>query len=60
MCNRAVEHNVAVFSELSLAVRWWGRPLQITALVCNVVKLLTLAAIVDNLAEKVDECPLGV
>ena len=59
MRNRAVEHNVAMFSELSLAVRWRGRPLRITALVCN-VKLLTLAAIVDNLAEKVDECPIGV
>ena len=54
-----VIHNVAMFSELSLAVRWRVRPLPITALVCN-VKLLTLAVIVDNLAEKVDECPLGV
>ena len=25
MRNQAVEHNVAVFSELSLAVRWHGR-----------------------------------
>ena len=24
MRNRAVEHNVAMFSEFSLAVRWWG------------------------------------
>ena len=23
--NQAVEHNVAAFSELSLAVHWWGR-----------------------------------
>ena len=25
MCNRAVEHNMAAFSELSFAVRWQGR-----------------------------------
>ena len=25
MRNQAVEHNMAKFSELSLAVRWWGR-----------------------------------
>ena len=25
MCNRAVEHNVAAFSELSFAIRWQGR-----------------------------------
>ena len=25
MCNRAVEHNVAAFSELSLALHWQGR-----------------------------------
>ena len=23
--NRAVEHNVAMFSELSLGLHWWGR-----------------------------------
>ena len=25
MCNKPVEHNVATFSELSLAVRWQGK-----------------------------------
>ena len=25
LCNQAIEHNVAVFSELSFAVRWQGR-----------------------------------
>jgi len=25
MCNLAVEHNVAAFSELSFAVRWQGK-----------------------------------
>ena len=34
MCNRAVEHNVAVFSELSFAVHWQGRlVLRIKALI---------------------------
>ena len=55
MRNRAVEHNVAAFSELSFAVRWQGRlVLQITALM-----LLTTAVMVDNLAEKVEKCPLN-
>ena len=41
---------MAVFSELSFAVRWQGRlVLQITALV-----VLTTEAMVDNLAEKVE------
>ena len=55
MRNRAVDHNVAAFSELSFAVRWQGRlVLQITALM-----LLTTAVMVDNLAEKVEKCPLN-
>ena len=34
MRNRAVEHNVAAFSELSFAVRWQGRlVLRVTALI---------------------------
>ena len=28
MCNRAVEHNMATFSELSLPVCWWGKAKQ--------------------------------
>jgi len=34
--NRTVEHNMATFSELSLAVRWQERPSkgEITALIC--------------------------
>ena len=55
MRNRAVDHNVAAFSELSFAVPWQGRlVLQITALM-----LLTTAVMVDNLAEKVEKCPLN-
>ena len=26
LLNRAIEDKVAMFSELSLAVRWWGTP----------------------------------
>ena len=60
MRNRAVEHNVAAFSELSLiAVRWQGRlVLRVTTLIYN-GKLLTTAVMVDNLAKKVDKCPLN-
>ena len=47
-------------SELPLAVRWreGQAVLRVTALVYN-DKLLTPAAMVDNLAERVDECPLN-
>ena len=58
MSNKAVEHNVTAFSELSFAIHWQGRlVLQITALSNG--KLLTTAAMVDNLAEKVENCPLN-
>ena len=62
MHNRAVEHNVAAFSELSLL--YADRecyPEASTTSNSNEsnVKLLTTAAMVDNLAEKVDECPLN-
>ena len=59
--NRAVEHNVAMFSELSLAIHWRGRLSRdyIVRWVTANIKLLTSAAMVDNLAEKVDECPLN-
>ena len=51
MCNRAVEHNVVAFSELSFAVCWQGRlVLQITV-IGNYGKLLPTAAMVDNLVE---------
>ena len=34
MCNQAVEHSVAAFSELSFAVRWQGMlVLQVTVLI---------------------------
>ena len=57
MPNRAVEHNVAAFSELPFAVHWQGRlALQITALTNE---LLTTAMMVDNLAEKVEKCPIN-
>ena len=61
MRNRAVEHNVAAFWELSFTVRLQGAYTEAST-TCNSaisnVKLLTTAATVDNLAEKVDECPL--
>ena len=49
--NQAVEHNVAVFSELSFA--------EANTTGNSTIKLLTTAAMVDNLAEKVNECPLN-
>ena len=58
MSNKAVEHNMAAFSELSFAVHWQGRlVLRITALSNG--KLLTTATMVDNLAKKVENCPLN-
>jgi len=57
MHNHTVEHNVAMFSELSFAVRWQASTTS-NSNESN-VKLLTTAAMVDNLAEKVDECPLN-
>ena len=44
LCCRAVEHNVATFSEFSLAVHWQG----------DYAK-----AMVDDLAEKIDKYPLN-
>ena len=57
--NWAVEHNVAAFSELSLAVHWQGRLSRgySTMSVSN-VKLLATAVVLGNLTEKVNECPL--
>ena len=53
--NRAVKHKVTAFSELSFAVHWQGR---LSRGYCNTtIKLSTTAAMVDNLPEKVDECP---
>ena len=56
MRNPAVEHNVAAFSELSFDARWLGRPSKASN---STTKLLTTGAMVDNLTEKVDECPLN-
>ena len=56
--NPAVKYNTAAFSKLSFAVRWQGRAKQRLVLQVTTLKLLTTAAMVDNLAEKVDECPL--
>jgi len=65
MHNQAVEHNVAAFSELSFAIHR-QRMLECypeASATSNSnesnIKLLTTAAMVDNLAEKVDECPLN-
>ena len=61
MLNWAVEHNVAGFSELYCALAGKDRQrlvLQVTLLKSN-VKLLAIAAMVDDLAEKVDECSLN-
>ena len=39
MCNRAVEHNMAAFSELSLAVRWRGRLIEKASITSNSANL---------------------
>ena len=57
--NLAVEYNVAAFSELSFVARWLGRPSKASTTGNSTIKLLTTAAMVDNLAETVDECPLN-
>jgi len=59
MHNWAVEHNMAAFS-LLYADRECYPEASTTrnSNECN-VKLLTIEAMVDNLAEKVDECPLN-
>ena len=60
--NRIVEHNVAMFSELSLAVHWLGRlssgKYYGQQRLAN-GKLLTPAMMVDILVKEVDECPLN-
>ena len=53
LCNRAFEHNVAAFSELSLAVRC-----QTEASTTSNSGNITLGAMVDNRAENVDGCLL--
>ena len=60
MRNPAVEYNVAVFCRafLCCTLAWKAKQrLVLRATVLSNVKLLTTAAMVDNLAEKVDECP---
>ena len=49
---------MAAFSELSFAVRWQGRLVLRTAVLSN-GKLLTTAAMVAYLAEKVEKCLLN-
>ena len=53
MHNQGIEHNMAVFSELSFCCMLPGNAMQ------RLVKFLTTVAMVDNPAEKVDECPLN-
>ena len=52
MRNPAVEYNVAAFSELSFAVRWQGRLSRDSTTSNSTNLMLTIAAMVDNLAEK--------
>ena len=63
MRNRAVEHNMAAFSELSFAIRRQGMLYPEASTTSNSnesnVKLLTTAAMMENLAKKVEECPLN-
>ena len=63
MSNRAVEHNVAAFSELYAVIRWQERLNNASTMSNSInlinVKLLTTATMVGNLAEKVDECLLN-
>ena len=63
MHNRAVEHNMAAFSGLSFAIRrqrmLYPEASTTSSSSESNVKLLTTAAMVDNLAEKVDKCPLN-
>ena len=63
MRNRAVEHNVAAFSELSFDVRWQESYAEAST-TSNSANLMSscyvpTAAMVDICAEKVDECPLN-
>ena len=50
---------MAAFSELSFAARKAKQRLVQCTTSNSTIKLLTTAAMVDNLAEKVDECPLN-
>ena len=45
---------MAAFSELSFAAHWLGRLSKGSTTSNSTIKLLTTAAMVDNLAEKVD------
>ena len=63
MRNQAVEHNVATFSE-SFPLVYAGSECYAEASTTSNsnesnVSLLTTAVMMDNLAEKVDECPLN-
>ena len=57
--NWAVKHNVAMFSELSFAVRWHGRLSRNQYYEYINVTFLTPAVTVDSLAEKLNDCPLN-
>ena len=50
---------MAAFSELLFPARWLGRLRKASATSNCTIKLLTTAAMVDNRAKKVDECPLN-
>ena len=57
LCNRTVEHNMAMFSELSLACCTLARKAKQRG--NNSTDLLTPAVMVDNFTEKIDKCPLN-
>ena len=57
MRNRAVEHNVATFLRAFPCCTLAAKTKQ--GLVLQLLKLLTTAVMVDNLVEKVNECPLN-
>ena len=50
---------MAAFSELSFAAHWLGRLSKASTTSNSTIKLLTTAAMVDNLVEKVDKCLLN-
>ena len=60
MCSTAIEHNIATFSELSLAVCWKVKLINQRLYSINYnVKLLTQAVTGDNLVENVIVYPIG-
>ena len=59
--NQDVEHNVTAFSELSFAVhmKCYAEASTMSNSTKSNVKLITIATMVDNLAEKFNKCQLN-